>query len=174
MGITDFFTNEGKEQVVEAPAFSLTKVLTSGAMIITPVAALLTKWLGDATPSEWNYVALTLGLLGFLAIAGAADVIARAIATAAESKAKAKTAAAESHAKATESQAKGAESQAKAAAASVAQLVTFTTPLDGRHVLEGTDKAVKVFAVAQGVEPYYLVQEDSKINWLTGSEVSVP
>jgi hypothetical protein len=40
-------------------------------------------------PGGWDYVALAIGLFGFLAVAAAADVLARAVVSAAEKKAEA-------------------------------------------------------------------------------------
>lgn len=74
---------------VSAPAFSLTKVLSSAAIVVAPLAT----WLVDAfTKTDFTsgqIVALTAAILGFLAVASSADVLARAIATAADSRAKA-------------------------------------------------------------------------------------
>jgi hypothetical protein len=75
------------KQAVKAPAFSLTKVLSTAGLIVTPIAAYLVDQLGDLNLTEQHFVALAIGLFGFLAIAAAADVLARSIVTAAETKA---------------------------------------------------------------------------------------
>ena len=158
--LTDFFLNQGEnseKQVVEAPAFSLTKVLASGAVVVTPIAALVL----DALETHVNfrahhYVALAIGLLGFLAIASAADVLARALVTGAEKKAQA--------ANATRLQ----------AAARAARLVPFDTPVPSHHVKVGLDAPVKVLAAASGDDPYLLIQDkDGKITWVLAEEVKV-
>src|SRR5215203_4720308 len=97
MNPVSFLLNQGSDakenQVVEAPAFSLTKVLSSGAVILTPIAAAVVSSLDSVDFSASNYVALAVGLLGFLAITAAADVLARAVATSAEKNAQAAAAA---------------------------------------------------------------------------------
>jgi hypothetical protein len=158
--LTDFLLNQGangEKQVVEAPAFSLTKVLTSGAVIVTPTAALVLDGLETHVNFRaHHYVALAIGLLGFLAIAGAADVLARALVTGAEKNAEA--------ANATRLQ----------AAAGAAHLVPFDTPIASHHVLDGSDAPVKVLAAASGDSPYLLVQDkDGKITWVPAKEVKV-
>ena len=55
-----------QQQVVSAPAFSLTKVLAAAAVIITPIATLLVVQLKSVTLSGGNYAALAAALLGFL------------------------------------------------------------------------------------------------------------
>jgi hypothetical protein len=159
-GPLDFFLNQGEEaeqkQVVEAPAFSLTKVLASGAVIITPLATLLVDKLDKADFRPAHYVALALGLLGFLAIASAADVLARAIGTAAVKKAEAATA-----------------GQAQAAA-NAARLVPFDTPVTALWSLPGPDQQVKVLAAASAGDPYLLVQgDDDKLTWVLAKDVRV-
>ena len=93
-GLGEFFLNSGKEaqekEVVDAPAFSLTKVLAAAAVIVPPLATLLVEQLEDVDLRAANYVALAIGVLGFLAITAAADVLARSLATAAEKNAEAK------------------------------------------------------------------------------------
>jgi len=75
--------NQGSTtDVVDAPAFSLTKVLATAALILTPVVSYLVKWLEIADFSESQVVTLIVAVLALLAILGAADVLARALATA--------------------------------------------------------------------------------------------
>jgi hypothetical protein len=135
-------------QVVGAPAFSLTKVLTTTALVVTPIVTLITTTATDVTLTSGNFVALCAAVLGFLAIASAADVLARSIATAAQSK-------------------------AKAAAASVAQLVRFNPPLPASHILRAADKDVDVVGVVHTGEPLFLVLEEGSLKWLPTSEVAL-
>jgi len=103
-----FLLNQGSEAeekaVVEAPAFSLTKVLTAGSIVVAPIATYIVDKFKDQGLTAQHYVVLTIGLLGFLAITAAADVLARSLATA-------------------------AEKNERAAAASIAQFTPFQTPL---------------------------------------------
>src|SRR4051812_47660970 len=96
-GPLQFLLNTGADadkQVVEAPAFSLTKVLGAGAVIITPIATIIVDKVQKQTDFKaQHYVALALGLLGFLAITAAADVLARSIVTASKKNAEAADAA---------------------------------------------------------------------------------
>jgi hypothetical protein len=48
-------------QVVQAPAFSLTKVLASAAIIITPIATIIVDQVKTVKLSAGNYVALANG-----------------------------------------------------------------------------------------------------------------
>jgi len=158
--LTDFFLNQGEnseKQVVEAPAFSLTKVLTAGAVIVTPIATIVVEQVEKHENFRaHHYVALAIGLLGFLAIASAADVLARALVTGADKKAEA--------ANATRLQ----------AAAGAAHLVPFDTPVPSHHDKVGRDAPVKVLAAASGDEPYLLIQDkDGKITWVLAKEVKV-
>jgi hypothetical protein len=78
----DFFTNKSSTgDAVSANAYSLTKVLVASGGVITPLAALVANQLGNVQFTAWQIVTLALGILGFAAIAGAADVLARAFAT---------------------------------------------------------------------------------------------
>ena len=113
----EFFLNQGtnsEKQVVEAPAFSLTKVLGAGAVIITPLATVLVEQLKNKDNFKaGDYVVLAIGLLGFLAITAAADVLSRGFVTAAKKEAEA------------------AKHGGVQATASMAHLVPFETPIAG-------------------------------------------
>jgi hypothetical protein len=167
----DFMLNTGAnadKQVVEAPAFSLTKVLGAGAVIITPIATVIIDAVQKQTNFKANhYVALAIGLLGFLAITAAADVLARAIGAAAKSKATA----AEKNVDA------ALEASAAArvrAAASAARLVPFDTPILAQLVQPGADEPVKVLAAASADDPYLLVKrEDDTIEWVLATKIKV-
>jgi hypothetical protein len=162
-GPVDFLLNRGpdaEKQVVEAPAFSLTKVLGAGAVIITPIATLIADEIQNADFEPNHFVALALGLLGFLAITAAADVLARAIGSAAKNNLKAAQ--------------KGSQAARAQAAASAARLVPFDTPIAAHRVLAGADEPVKVLAAASADDPYFLVQgEDGKVGWVLTSDVKV-
>jgi hypothetical protein len=69
------------DTAVSAPAFSITKVLATGAGILTPLAGLLAARLGSLDFTAAEVVALTVALLGFLAIVTTADVISRSLVT---------------------------------------------------------------------------------------------
>jgi hypothetical protein len=158
--LAEFFLNQGtnsEKQVVEASAFSLTKVLGAGAVIITPLATLLVEQLKKHDNFKaGHYVALALGVLGFLAITAAADVLSRGFVTAAEKEAKA------------------AKAGGVQAAANMARLVPFETPITGLRALSGPDETVKVLAAASGDHPYLLVQgKDDKITWVRAKDVKV-
>lgn len=148
-----FLLNQGSEgeakDVVEAPAFSLTKVLSAGAVIIAPIAALIVDSLKDKDLKPSHYVALAIALLGFLAITAAADVLARALATA-------------------------AERNAQASAARIGQFIQFQSPLDAHRVTSGEDRKVTVLAAATAGEPYFLVKEGDSINWRPASGITIP
>ena len=73
---------EHTDTAVNAPAFSITKVLTAGVGILTPLAGLLAARLGSLDFSAAEVVTLTVALLGFLAIVTTADVISRSLVTA--------------------------------------------------------------------------------------------
>jgi hypothetical protein len=150
-----FLLNQGSEAqenaVVEAPAFSLTKVLSAAAVIITPVATLLVDKIKDVDFSAWNYVVLTVGVLGFLAITASADVIGRSVATA-------------------------AEKNANAALASLGQFIAFTPPIKGHRKLDSkikSDPAVEVLGAAQAHEPFFLVKEGDSMEWKPIAEIEL-
>src|SRR5438067_564458 len=79
----DFLLNRGNpDTAVAAPAYSITKVLATGASLVTPLVVLLASKLGSLDFSSAEIVVLTVAVLGFLAIVAAADVISRSSATA--------------------------------------------------------------------------------------------
>ena len=88
-----FLLNQGSDAeaaaVVKAPAFSLTKVMIAGAVIVTPVATFLAEKLNRGGLEGIHLVVLGVGLLAFLAIIVAADVLARGVAVAAAKNAEA-------------------------------------------------------------------------------------
>jgi hypothetical protein len=136
-------------QVVDAPAFSLTKFLSAAAIIVTPIAALVVNQAKSVTLSAGNFVALTAAVLAFLAIASAADVLGRSYASAVETK-------------------------AQVALAATAELITFEQPLDGHRICDGPDVAIRILATANTGEPMFLVNENDAISWLSIKKVTIP
>jgi hypothetical protein len=138
-----------EDQVVDAPAFSLTKVLASLAVIVTPIATLLVDKIGSIDLHARNYVVLAVAVLAFLAIASAADVLARAIATAAATK-------------------------RQLDVQNAGQLLRFTPPMQGSLMSQtGWDISVSVLALANVGEPVYLIQQpaDGSLVWLSRDQV---
>lgn len=146
MNIIDFLLNKTagdkekeEQQTVSAPAFSITKVLSTVALIVAPLVTIITDVESKKVQiTSWQYVALALGLLGFLAVVSSADVWARAYATA--------------H---------------KAEQMNAAHLLRFAEPLTG-HLKDKASKPVHVLAAAEGDEPYFLVvpkENGSRPEW---------
>lgn len=172
--LTDFLLNKSdaaqESAVVEAPAFSITKVLTSAAVVVTPIATIIVDNLADVNLTAWNYTVLALGLLGFLAIASAADVYSRAYASAAKEQATATKAAAKEHAKA-------ATAAIGTTAAGLGHIVTFKAPLAGHHINDDpgvADPEIEVLASGFSDGPRFLVKENGSVTWLPASEVEIP
>jgi hypothetical protein len=156
-----FLLNQGEDAqssaVVEAPAFSLTKVLSAGAIIITPLATVLVDQIKDLNFSAGNYVVLTVGLLGFLAITASADVLGRSLATSAEKNALA------------------AEKSAQVAVASLGQFIPFPS-LNAVRILKSDTKEdpdVEILGAAQAHEPFFLVKEGDSIKWEPAKEIKI-
>ena len=89
MGPVDFLLNRVDEprpvaQVVEAPAFSLTKVMA----IITPLlaggTAVAARTLDDVDFNATHVIVLIVAVVAFLAVTMSADLLSRGIATASE------------------------------------------------------------------------------------------
>jgi hypothetical protein len=72
---------DAKGETVTAPAFSITKVTATIGVVLAPLATYLVKAIADVKFTSGQVVALISAILGLLAIAASADVIARAIAT---------------------------------------------------------------------------------------------
>jgi hypothetical protein len=146
---------------VTSSAFSLTKVLSSAAVVVAPLAMLLVDKISDLSFSSGQVVALIVAILGFLAIASAADVLARALANAAGMQAAAATDAAKSRAAAVDAQSKGAESG----------LLLLDKPLAARLQSDGLPK-VTVVAVRGGSENRVLVAAGGgKLSWVDAKYV---
>ncbi len=155
--VRSFLLNKGMSQGagVDAPAFSLTKVLASAAIVIGPLATLLVDKLSHLNFSAGQVVALALGLLGFLAVTASADVLGRSMVAAA--KATSDAAAERTH-----------EAQA-----GVGRLVPFPHPVSGRAIADGEDPAVQVLASAYGDQSYFLVRDgDGALSWLPAAKVT--
>ncbi len=137
-------------QVVDAPAFSLTKVLASAAIIVTPIATILVDQLSKLNLTAQQYVVLAVGLLGFLAVTASADVLGRSLAT-------------------------GAEKNGQAARAAAGEVVPFRKAIDGRRIDGREDPAVKIVASAfAGGKPQFLVREGDALNWVDADDVTIP
>lgn len=143
----DFLLNRSdkdkKTQVVEAPAFSLTKVLTVATPVITAVAALLARQVEDVKFSAGNITVMIIGVIGLVTIAGSADMIARSLAT------KAAPAPAETP-----------------AAGEPAQIVRLATPVKAIKARPGKDENVTAAALSVENPPRFLcLHADSSLTW---------
>jgi hypothetical protein len=138
-------TDSKKEQVVDAPAFSLTKVLTIGAPVDTGLVSLISdkqNWFsGEMRPV--HYTVLVVAVLGLIAIAGSADVIARGIAT--------------------------------AATRAPTKVVSFAEPIAASRFLEGADAQVKVVAYSMEEPPRYLCvnNDGTELRWETEASLAI-
>jgi hypothetical protein len=83
-GPLDFLLNTSTDgsEPVGAPAFSLTKVLATAAVVLTPLTTVLVNFVSSADVTEWQIVVLIVAVLAFLAVTASADVLARARAAA--------------------------------------------------------------------------------------------
>ena len=136
-------SSEAKEsEIVKPPAFSLTKVLSAGAVIVAPIATIVVDKLDEGLTAQ-HYVALAIGILAFLAVA-----LARAVATSAEKKA------------------------AAATANMGQLLTFKKPIAAKRIVKSAEDIDVQLLAAAQADQAYYLVKEEDDISWLPASHVT--
>jgi hypothetical protein len=139
------FLNQGTEdkQVVEAPAFSLTKVMAVVAPLVTAVVTSVTAALKNISFSGGQITTLIVALIAFLAITASADVLARGLATSAQT-----------------------------TAAGRARWVRFDKPLDAKLELHGPDEAVAVLAASDASPPEYLcVRADKSLSWEPASKI---
>ena len=135
---------------VEAPAFSLTKVLATGSIVITGIATALTKVIDENAISTEQIVALGIGLLGFLAITASADVIGRSIAS------------------------NGASAlEAAKLRRDAENLILFADGgLPGVLKIDATH--VKVIAATGGASGFFLTQDDAgETRWFTVDEILI-
>jgi len=160
-GLRNFFLNtkteDGKstpvDAAVDAPAFSLTKVLTAGAVIVPPLGTLLVKLLQgkDFKLKPVHVVVLIVALLGFVAILASADVLARAIAAGSQSQAEAMT------------KLRDAEN-----------LISFATPIRATLKDAATDPEVRVLAATGGSCAHFLIKKkDDIITWTLAENVRI-
>ncbi len=89
---------DNDETAVATPAFSLTKVLATVATLLTAGLGVVAGTVDEADFTAQDVTLLMMGMLGFLAVLGSADILARAIATAAGERAGAVKARAEAEA----------------------------------------------------------------------------
>jgi hypothetical protein len=75
--------NTTDSQDVQAPAFSLTKVMALVVPVMTLLCGYIAHWIKDTTFSSGQVAALIIAVVAFLAITSSADVIARSRASAA-------------------------------------------------------------------------------------------
>jgi hypothetical protein len=127
------------EQVVAAPAFSLTKVLGLAATVLTPLAALLVKAFSKVNFNHADIVHLTLGVLGLLALTASADVIGRSIATAA---------------------------QTKTQAAGFGEIVAIDPPISGTLAAQGKDPEVDVIACRANGSQFLVSEAGQPLRWV--------
>jgi hypothetical protein len=80
--LVNFLLNrDSADTAVSAPAYSITKVLATGAGVVTPLAALLVSQIGSVAFSSTEIVALIVAVLAFLAVVSTADVVSRSLAS---------------------------------------------------------------------------------------------
>jgi hypothetical protein len=141
----EFFTNTGNQKkdssVVQAQAFSLTKVLGLLAPVVATAGTWAASQIKDIKFSSGEVTAIIIAVLALWAVTSAADVIARGLATSA-----ATTASGRLH------------------------MVTFKEPVEGRLVLEDStepDELVTAIAVSDANPPEYLVfhEDDQSLSW---------
>ena len=129
--------------IVDAPAFSLTKVLAAAAAVVAPIVTIIVDKAASLDLSNANWVVLAIGVLGFLAITASADVIARALAS-------------------------SAQYRTKAAEARRGRFVRFAKAIDANY----KNKDVDVIGLADGIEQVYLLRKkDGELEWAPTSEV---
>jgi hypothetical protein len=156
VNVVDFLLNKGtKAGETDARAFSLTKVLSSGAIVVGPLATLLVDKISNIDFSPGQIVALAIGLLGFLAFTASADVLGR------------------SYAAATKLSSDSAATELRAAQAAHGQLVPFPSPVQGRMIAPGADPPVKILASAFGDQAYFLVRSEAgDLSWVPAPQVT--
>jgi hypothetical protein len=154
-GLFNFFLNkDDKDTVVNAPAFSITKVMAVIAPVVTALASVVTSWIRGSNFTSTQVTVLIVSLLAFLAVTASADVIARGMATSAEK------------------QAAGLATSAERKAAARARVVTFDPPLKAQLSLRGPDEGVTVIAISDALPPEYLcVRNNLSMEWHLSNEL---
>ena len=144
---------ESKEgQVVEAPAFSLTKVMIVLAPLVTTAVTFVSDKFGNVDFSSGEVTAMAISLIALLALTSSADVLARGIATSA---------------------AKSAEG-AKAAAEARTQVIPLDPTVEGQLVKDGPDEPVTVVALSNSSPPeFLLLHADKTLSWHPVSKVTL-
>lgn len=145
--VSKLFLNEGQEgAVVEAPAFSITKVMAVVAPLVTALVTWATSQLESVAFTGGQITTIIVSLVGFLAITGAADVIARGLATSAEK-----------------------------AATGRGRWIRFEKPLGATLDMQGPDEKVSVLAASDAQPPEFLcVREDQSLSWEPAAKVKFP
>lgn len=83
----ELLTNKGAENVVvDAPAFSLTKVMATVVPLLAVIVTAATDRFANDGFTAGHVAMMAVSVVGFLAVVTAADVLARAWATAAQSR----------------------------------------------------------------------------------------
>lgn len=148
-----FLLNESEktknQHVVDAPAFSLTKVMAVVAPLLTALVTVATNWIKKNDFTAGQITIIIVALIAFLAVTGAADVLARGIAASAKMTSDAATRTAELTSEST-----------KAAAAMRLRLTPFESAIKGQLHQEGRDKDVTVVAVSDGTPAEFLCHDD--------------
>jgi hypothetical protein len=171
---------------VDSPAFSLTKVMAAAAAVVTPVTALLVEAVDSIDFTSGQVVTLVLGVLAFLAVTSAADVLARGMAASASLGAAATTQAAAAQAGAARAAAEASRRTAELAveaskaeaekrwAAGYPGLVMVQPPWPGRLSAEGQTQPLTVHALTEADgAPCYLcrIGDDDDWRWLAANEI---
>jgi hypothetical protein len=169
------------KQVVDAPAFSITKVLASAGIIVGPIATLIADNLLNIDFSAWQLVSLAAALLLFLAILASADVVARSIATGAKAKADGEVSSAKAAAEATTKAAKHMAEAAKEEArqAGMGRIVVFDRPIQSMRRNDKGGKfnvAVDAHAICYGDTCYVAISDPEGhdgFRWVPKQDVAI-
>jgi hypothetical protein len=130
-------TATAEAQTVQAPAFSLTKVMAVVAPLLTAVTALATSAIKNVSFDAGQITTLIVALIAFLAITASADVLARGIATSADKRANGRL-----------------------------RMITFAPPLSGQLAKAGADEDVHVLAASDAAPPEFLcLLADQSVAW---------
>jgi uncharacterized membrane protein YciS (DUF1049 family) len=168
MGPIDFLLNTGpsSNQVVQAPAFSLTKVMAVAAPVLTAACTYAVSTLNDVEFTSGQAMTLIVAIIAFLAVTIAADVLARGMATSAD---KSASAARESAQAAAEAATKAAELKASSIASGVSgrlRMLRFSQPIDAYVAKDGPDEHVTLLAASDADPPEYLcMHDDRSMTW---------
>ena len=169
------------EAPVDAPAFSLTKVSALIGTLLGPAVAAIAKAFTDQKFTTAQYTAMFIGLVGFLGLITAADVISRAVATTSVNHLKAAKATASAEVEqakhVAEISAKAltevADAEAKATVAARDHVLNFASPVSGRLVSTGKDPAISILAFGSGGDGRFLIKDDEdKLSWVPLTKVS--